>query len=128
MRYSTIVTLAALASALTCESHAVPLDVRYVNPGTLTFDVIKFTVDGQPNVEMVSGCPGPGTVELGPVCVAQIQLGEGTHTVQARAFVQSEEVWTGPSNTVTVQGAPEPGLGAGLGLGALGLAWAGRKR
>lgn len=132
MRYPTLVALAALASAITCEGNAAQVDVRYYNPGTVTYDVLKFQVDGQPWVEMTSGCPGPGTAVGGPICVAQIQLGEGTHAVRAQAYAQDagagDPGWTVFSNTISVQGAPEPALGVGLGLGALGLAWAGRRR
>lgn len=106
-----------------CPSRAVTLDVRYYNPGTLAFDILKFEVDGQPYVEVLSGCPGPGNPVTGPICVSQIQLGEGVHQVRAQAFVSGgeEPAWTVYSNTISVQGAPEPGLAVGLLLGALWL-------
>lgn len=126
MRYPALVALAALASAVTCEGHADTFDVRYINPGTVTFDVLHFEVDGLPYVELSSGCPGPGDPTTGPVCVAQLQLGEGTHAVRARAFAldagEGDPGWTVFSDTITVQGAPEPGLGAMVALGVLGLA------
>ena len=64
--------------------------------------------------------------------MAQIQLGEGLHAVRAQAFAldagEGDPGWTVFSNTINVQGAPEPKASVGIGLGLAWLAALGRRR
>jgi hypothetical protein len=131
MRNSTIGLLAALASLTTCNASAATFNVRYINPGGVTYETLTWTVDGQPYVETPSGCPGPGDPVTGPICVAALQLGEGLHQVKAKAWAadaEGEYSWTVFSNTIEVQGAPEPAVWVSLGAGLALLAWIGRGR
>ena len=98
------------------------VDIRYENPGDIPYDVIEYYVDGQPYVQGPSGCV------KGASCIGAIDLAEGAHDIQARAFSVQAQQWSVLSNTIVKTGAPEPGLGSMLACGALVLAAACRAR